>query len=146
MWVEIAVNGHQLAGADCEPMPSLAHWENSARLMSDFGVQVGEPAIFTLTPKHVSDYSAGIPGRQKPLPANGTYALAIGERIPFEAYPLPPRPATLTAIDFHSDRPVVARVDSDPGDPLRPMGTTITWTGSTLGLIASQTPGFLPSP
>ncbi|MFG2061093.1 hypothetical protein ACGFIK_06700 [Micromonospora sp. NPDC048871] len=115
------------------------------------GVTVGQPATVVLTVTGV--YRAGDAGEMAvPVPERGEIGLAIGERMPFDRFPLPPRPAgTLTPLT-QTDLPagcsealcqnaIILR--SDPQDPTRPVSRELTWPTLTSIDMVSQTPGLL---
>ena len=113
-------------------------------------VSVGKPATFvmTITGARQPDEAGG---DDVPIPDTGTFGLAIGERIPFDRYPLPPRPSgtldplpeVLPAGCTEALCPDAVIIRSDPADPTRPVRRTLTWqTMRGIDMVA-QTPGLL---
>jgi hypothetical protein len=136
MWAEVAVNGRHLFGSDCDN-PGTAWWEDATAL----GVEPGQPVTFTITVTHVNSYAES--GRtEQPLPGTGTFALAVLQRVAFDAYPLPTPPATLASLRPGWD-PVEVLARSDPADPLRPVSVTFTWVPEKEFRVSAQTPGYL---
>jgi hypothetical protein len=102
--------------------------------------------------------AAGVTGDQTErtpvaLPS-GTYSVGVWQKLPFERYPLPPRPRTLPALNVEQydlgDPATVQTVHSDPTNPLAPR--TISYTIATCAkdvtscnptAATSQTPGLL---
>ncbi|MFG2052965.1 hypothetical protein ACGFI9_02955 [Micromonospora sp. NPDC048930] len=109
-----------------------------ARSLADLGIKVGRPVTLRLN----VDGTMPRPGepRQTAPPANGTIALAAGEAVPFAAYPLPPRPATLPPLPT-SDTGTTIR--SAPDDPLAPQSVAVSRRQRLTFLAQSQTPGTL---
>jgi hypothetical protein len=78
------------------------------------------------------------------------YGIAIGEAVPFEDYPLPPRPATLKPLNgplpagcTEVTCPDAFIIRSDPADPLAPRQMTVPWQTIRSVELLAQTPGFL---
>ncbi|MFI7576524.1 hypothetical protein [Micromonospora sp. NPDC049497] len=139
---ELRVNGRELADGSC----------GGSLRPSDFaglGVGVGEPATFVmrLSGAERQDESSRAAA---PIPDGATFGIAVGERIPFDRYPLPPRPsATPTPLDRMPPNCAPAAcadavvIRSDPTDPLRPVRQTVAWrTLAQIDMVA-QTPGLL---
>ncbi|WP_327038386.1 hypothetical protein [Micromonospora maris] len=114
------------------------------------GVTVGQPATVVLT--ITGAYQSGDAGEMGvPVPERGEVGLAIGARMPFDDYPLPPRPGVLTPLNQASwpagcsetvcQNVIVIR--SDPDDPTRPVSTELDWPTVTSIDMVSQTPGLL---
>ncbi|WP_446217947.1 hypothetical protein [Micromonospora sp. IBHARD004] len=144
-WEKLSVNGHDLGGGSCSGVgASRQHgWER-------LEVAVGKPATFvmTITGAHRVEETGYVPVA---IPDSGTFGLAIGVRIPFDQYPLPPRPSgpldplhqTLMAGCTERLCPDAVIVRSDPADPTRPVQRTLTWkTIDSVDMLA-QTPGLL---
>ncbi|MEV6815927.1 hypothetical protein [Micromonospora sp. NPDC051296] len=140
---ELAVNGNHVAGGSCDGTLRPADWAGK-------GVAVGEPATFVMTITG-AQRSGDAGSVSVPVPENGTVALAIGERIPFDQYQLPPRPAgTLGPLENNLPAgctealcPNVVIIRSDPADPTRPVRQTLTWRTLTSIDMIAQTPGLL---
>ncbi len=115
------------------------------------GVTVGQPATVVLTV--TGAYRAGDAGQMAvPVPERGEIGIAIGERMPFDRFPLPPRPAGALTPLTQADLPagcsealcqnaIILR--SDPQDPTRPVSRELTWPTLTSIDMVSQTPGLL---
>ncbi|WP_158566429.1 hypothetical protein [Micromonospora craterilacus] len=140
---KLTVNGKHVAEGSCNGTLRPADW-------AEKGVVVGKPATFvgTITGAQRSGDAGSV---SVPVPENGTVALAIGERIPFDQYPLPPRPAgplgpldhTLPAGCTEALCPNVVIIRSDPADPTRPVRQTLAWRTLTSIDMIAQTPGLL---
>ena len=87
------------------------------------------------------------------LPA-GTYSIGVWQKLPFDRYPLPPRPKTLPTLTIAQwglgDRASVKTVRSDPTNPLAERTISFTMpacvkatTNCNPTAATSQTPGFL---
>ncbi|SCE79779.1 hypothetical protein GA0074695_1202 [Micromonospora viridifaciens] len=140
---EVTVNGHDFVSGGCTGTFRPHGWDG-------LDVEVGKPATFVMT----------ITGAQRPddtgggsvaIPDTGTFGLAIGERIPFDHYPLPPRPSgtldplpeTLPFGCTEVRCPDAVIIRSDPADPTRPVRRPLTWeTMRGIDMVA-QTPGLL---
>jgi hypothetical protein len=129
----VTVNGNRTSWGGCGSGTS------TRPAMADLGVAVGKPASFVMT-------VSGEPGSDR----IGSFALAIGERIPFVDYPLPPRPDELGRLDevlpagcTEATCPGIVIIRSDPVDPTRPMLRTVTWQTLRSIVMVAQTPGFL---
>ncbi|WP_189198197.1 hypothetical protein [Micromonospora fulviviridis] len=139
----LSVNGHLLTGGGCGGSTQLRSWDG-------LDVAVGKSATFVMT----------IPGAKRfdgtdkvpvAIPDSGTFALAIGVRVPFDQYPLPPRPAgplaplprTLMAGCTEALCPGAVIIGSDPADPERPIKRTVVWKMTDSLEMLAQTPGLL---
>lgn len=118
----------------------------SASFWSTAGVTPGTPVTVTVrvtgTEPLVIDTED-----QVPVPDQGTFALAVGERMRFEDYPLPPRPEPLPPLELSAE-PADLELRADPDDPNRPVQQTMSapgWIHQCDGMLAlqSQTPGRL---
>jgi hypothetical protein len=133
--LDITVNGDLFSSGSCDVVTS----NDNPNGMSTFGVAVGKPSTFKLTAK--AHGGAEVPGA-------GEFALGIGERMPFESYPFPPRPATLKPINFDHGNDWAYRIDSDPADPLAPRSIQVVWPAVVRdegpeAVAVSLTPGYL---
>ncbi|TDC39779.1 hypothetical protein E1211_03170 [Micromonospora sp. 15K316] len=139
---ELTINGHVFdARGDCGQVHLGPGWDR-------YDITVGEPAKFVLTITGARSASRLSEIRTQ-VPAAGTFGLAIGERVPLDEYPVPPRPpktlgplalpAGCTALpcqDF-----VIIR--SDPADPSRPVRQSVRWKTVAAIHMVAQTPGLL---
>ncbi len=125
------------------PVPGLLA-DDLGYLLDAYGVSVGEPVTFTMTAVHERGVSGGDTPSDLPLPSVGTIALAVMERVPFGAYPLPRRPDELFPLRPlpGTQRPVLD-LRSDPDDPLRPVSGSLEWIDQADLFVAMQTPGYL---
>ncbi|RIV39959.1 hypothetical protein [Micromonospora radicis] len=115
------------------------------------GVEVGRPVTFVLTLD--SAWQSGEMGTVVvPIPRQGEFGIAVGERVPFEDYPLPSPPAgTLTPLAeaelpagcTAARCPNVVIIRSTPDDPTRPVRLELTWRALGAAHMVSQTPGRL---
>jgi hypothetical protein len=138
----VTVDGRDLAGGTCGVTTRPTDWEA-------LGIAVGKPATFVMTITRA--YRLEETGEvEVPIPQTGTLGLAVGERMPFDAYPLPPRPPALRPLDESLPAACTAAlcpdaftVRSDPADPKRPVRKTVAWKTADSIHAASQTPGLL---
>ncbi|WP_412538432.1 SigE family RNA polymerase sigma factor [Longispora sp. K20-0274] len=97
------------------------------------GVKLGEPTAVTVT---VDNMRTGGPG-----PAVGRMSLGIGERVPFDQYPFPARPARLAPLEPQTfGGSSYASVTLSAAGP---HSVTVPWGAATILLCASRTPGIL---
>lgn len=141
LWIDIAVEGRTVSRFTCHSSDAGWHgFENVPSLLDLLGLEPGSPVTFTVTATH--GVGSGVP--EVPLPETGSFALAVMRRgVPFEEYPLPPRPDTLPALEGTYGRPVILELTPDPADPQRVVSGTFAWSPSYELVVASQTPGFL---
>lgn len=78
------------------------------------------------------------------IPIEGRMYIAVAEKVPFERYPFPARPAELAPPepDGMASEPGTRVVRSDPADPNRPVSTELTWRRSFDVTVVPQTPGI----
>ncbi|MFU8870779.1 hypothetical protein [Micromonospora sp. SL4-19] len=140
---KLSVNGHDLLSGSCHGTSRPAGWDG-------LDVAVGRPATFVMTITGAQRFDE-TGDAQVSIPDTGSFGLAIGERIPFEQYPLPPRPSgTLGPLDqglpagcTEALCPGTLIIRSDPADPARPVRRTLPWkTLDSIDMVA-QTPGLL---
>ncbi|GIF63173.1 hypothetical protein Ais01nite_12080 [Asanoa ishikariensis] len=143
MDMTVTVNNHELTSGSCGGAARWWSWT------PELGVAVGKPATFVMTVTGARR-SEGEQTVAAAIPATGTFGLALGERIPFDSYPLPPRPAgTLRPLDEHPGTcsqescPDAVIIRSDPNDPTLPVRRTLTWKPISDIDMVGQTPGFL---
>jgi hypothetical protein len=117
--------------------------------LAEYGVVAGKRAILTATVQGASRF-AETGDIEVAVPAAGIFAMAVGERMSFADYPLPPRPATLRPLESRApvnsaglERPGAVVVRADPADPTRAQRLTVTWRAVGDIDMASQTPGLL---
>jgi hypothetical protein len=111
---------------------------------SKAGVVLGQPNVIKLTVVGKQGESESGPPAVLPLPATGTFALGVGEEVPVNEYPFPPRPQTLENMDSFRLGPAaepMIELRADPADPAAPKETTVEWPGPSLLLAGMNTPG-----
>ncbi|RKN50541.1 hypothetical protein [Micromonospora endolithica] len=139
---ELRVNGRLLTEGTCA---------GSVRPddVAGLGVVVGEPATFVMTTTGAQRYAESS-AVAVPIPDGATFGFAVGERMPFERYPLPPRPSGApTPLDrvprncAPTDCADAVVLRSDPADPNLPIRRSVRWrTLAQIDMVA-QTPGLL---
>lgn len=149
LMLQTSVNGYSVGASSCDGGGS----NGSSRVTLDarqYELKIGRPAQVTLTvtafePRETESVEV-------PVPADATVGLAVGERVDFADYPLPPRPSVLPSLpvpDFlHvgigvADQGQEWTLVSDPADPMRPVSGEAVWTGDFEIDMASATPGRL---
>lgn len=139
---QVSINGHDLVTGNC----LAATTRPSA--WAELGVAVGKPATFVMTITGASRLERT--GQVAvPIPPIGEFGLAVGERVPFERYPLPPRPATLRSLNGALESVCTPQcagaiiIRSDGADPNRPVRQTVTWKTIDSIDLAAQAPGLL---
>lgn len=111
---------------------------------STLGVVAGQPYVIKLTVLGKQGESESGPPSVLPLPASGMFALGVGEAVPVNEYPFPPRPQTLENIESGRLGPItepMIELRADPADPAAPKETTVEWPGASLLLAHMNTPG-----
>jgi hypothetical protein len=139
---EITFNGRALTSGTCGGAVGPLNW-------TQLGVEVGKPVTLVMTITGAKQFSADSK-TAVPLPDGAEFKLALGERIPFTDYPLPPRPTTLKPFEDNLPAgctqalcPQTTIIRSDPDAVSRPRTVTLTWrTLSSIDMV-SQTPGLL---
>ncbi|MFG2106226.1 hypothetical protein [Micromonospora chersina] len=139
----VSVNGHLLYGLGCGGSSRQLSWDG-------LDVAVGRPATFVMTITGAKRFD-GTDKVPVAIPDSGTFGFAIGVRIPFDQYPLPPRPSgalaplprTLMAGCTEALCPDAVIIRSDPADPKRPVRRTVTWKATDSVEMLAQTPGLL---
>jgi hypothetical protein len=122
----------------------------SPQRLAERGVRTG-PATVELVILRAVRVPLDGPQVEVPIPARGTIAFAIGERVPFADYPFPSRPpgplrsweGMLPAGCTPVECPDTVIIGSDPTDPGRPVRRTLTWQTVRSVEMAAQTPGRL---
>jgi hypothetical protein len=139
----------------CEAMQG--GYSSSDPLPAD-GVHAGVPTTVTFTPKafRLTLDAEGNEVSRKPMAVpSGTFSVALWQKVPFDQYPLPPRPKKLPVLDIDQfgfgNANDVNQVRSDPSDPLAPRTLTFTMPdcgkavngNCNITAATSQTPGYL---
>ncbi|GAB3945080.1 hypothetical protein GCM10027614_36280 [Micromonospora vulcania] len=140
--IALSVNGHDFVEGTCGGALRPSRWDGR-------DVAVGRPTTFVLTVTGARR-SAETGDVDAPIPDAGTFGIAIGERIPFDRYPLPARPTALASLHqmlpagcTEALCPDAVIIRSDPADPMRAVRRTVTWkTMDSIEMLA-QTPGLL---
>jgi hypothetical protein len=104
---------------------------------SGLGIVPGQTTVITLT---VAGEQGHEPGQVLPLPPSGTFALGVGEDVPVDEYPFPPRPQTLETFTPQHPTPTI-ELKSDPADPAGRKESTIQWPGRNVMVAQMNTPG-----
>ncbi|HEY8451155.1 MAG: hypothetical protein FWJ87_16345 [Micromonosporaceae bacterium] len=120
---------------------------------AEAGLRVGEPATVTMTIADGRGVDEAAPAgpddavvpADAPALSGGRFAVAIGERVPFEAYPFPPRPDELVPLRISPAGDPALELRADPSDPDRPVEARFRWpaTAAYTVQVAMQTPGSL---
>ncbi|MBX6749977.1 MAG: hypothetical protein IRY85_09980 [Micromonosporaceae bacterium] len=140
MWIEVRVAGRdELVASSCRPDGSST-WRLGPELLASLGAVPGEPVTYTAT---VTDGVGPNGSVDLPVPEHGTFALAVMQRVPFEEYPLPPRPETLPSLDEQIPPDTAFEMRSDPLDLDRPVSRTLAWSADAQLHILTTTPGFV---
>lgn len=111
---------------------------------SKLGVVVGQPTVVTLTVVGKQGPSESGPPSVLPLPAGGAFALGVGETVPVDEYPFPPRPQTPQNLDLIRIGPItdpMMELRADPADPAAAKETTVEWPGDSVLVAQLNTPG-----
>jgi hypothetical protein len=142
--VELTLNGRPFGTSTCGSGSQSSD-------LTKYGLAAGKPATFTATVRGATGFSSETGSETKvAVPAAGTFGVAVGERMPFSEYPLPPRPSTLRPLEpglpvnsagLEPSGSVVLR--ADPADPTRAQWLTLTWRTMERVELVSQTPGRL---
>lgn len=130
------VNGHPFVQRNSCGGGSSANW-------SALGVVPGQPSVITLTID--GKQGSGTPGAPGPppalpLPESGSFTLGVGEAVPVNEYPFPPRPQTLETFQPSLGEPAI-EVRSDAADPARQKEITAAWPGDNMLHAEMNTPG-----
>ncbi|GAA1395890.1 SigE family RNA polymerase sigma factor [Catellatospora coxensis] len=131
--VELSVNGTYVTTITCGARLEFAVARAmSARTAAAWNVRAGQPARITLTVVGTVALSA------EPAADDGLMAVAVAERVPFEQYPFPPRPAKLAPLEAPDVPPGRARLDGPEAQVVSGV-----WRGSLTLRARAQTPGSL---
>lgn len=149
--LSVSVNGTELYQSSCgsgqiEP--------GDPAVLANASLKVGVPAVVTLTAVYAQLSDTGYVTPTRVTVPDGTIAMAVRQRVPFEDYPLPPRPDPLPRFDpaqlgLEGGEPAAVAMTTGGSDPLAPVTTTIDWPHVAaddpwLRYDAySQTPGYL---
>jgi hypothetical protein len=157
IWLELTVNGHDEGGMTCGATAGEAYGSDDSSYWTTVGMDVGKPAVFTFTPRAYKVTVAGSDDQSDPTPIalpDSTFSVAVLQKVPFDQYPFPPRPAKLSLLNvaaYGLGSSNIRRVDSDPAHPLAPKMLTFTFPDCGKGTPSncvdvastSQTPGYL---
>jgi hypothetical protein len=121
-------------GSRVEPIP--------VDLSAVLGVRAGTPLTFVVTP--VAGEAFAYPPESRPLlPAEGSYALGVYERVfPSTSPPVPIDGPELLTFDV-GDASSVVRIDSYFDDPQETMGSQVPYAEGLVARVRSQGPGVL---
>jgi RNA polymerase sigma-70 factor (sigma-E family) len=133
--VSVRINGHDfesgnLCGADGIDW-GWTLWTNPESAYPDrMGISPGQTVLVTVSLKGSRDTD--------PLPSRGSYRVAIAQEVPFEEYPLPPKPTTLEPLRWEPNPNALARFTADGSHE-----ATISLPGLIRIEARSQTPGIM---
>ncbi|MEU2611367.1 hypothetical protein ABZ570_07255 [Micromonospora sp. NPDC007271] len=124
---------------DPDPYGGLRGYGSTPRQTAPKGASIGD----TVTVAY-SVTGAQRNGYLPKIPTEGTIYVAVAEKVPFEQYPFPARPAKPAPPepDGMASEPGTKVVHSDPADPNTPVSTTLTWHRSFEYMVVPQTPGI----
>jgi hypothetical protein len=138
VWARVRINGVQFGGVSCDGgsdfKESGATSQPTAEQLRSAGVEVGRPASVQMVIE-------AEPAGSGPVPQHGRMAVAIGDKVPFEQYPVPEPPARLDPLERQFNRPateVVAMIEAAGSHE-----TTLRWTTDLELYARAQTPGTL---
>src|SRR6185503_11492825 len=99
----------------------------TAEQLARAGVVVGRPATVSMVVQsQAPDDALMVPDAvaTAPVPQSGRVAVGIGEKVPFDEYPLPSRPARLEVLERSSNgpAPISTLIEADG-----PHQTTLRW-------------------
>ena len=136
--VEVRVGGGSIytggCGSGTQPIP--------VDLSAGLGVRAGTPLTFVVTPNN--GVTVGFPlESRRPLPAEGSYALGVYERVfPATSPPVPIDITKMLTFDVGDASPVV-RIDSSFGEPLATVSSQVPYAEGLVARVRSQGPGVL---
>ncbi len=134
MWIYLTFP----SGAESRPCGSPSEVPSEESL-SSLGIKVGESVTVVFKADGVGRPSKG--EAPASLPASGSMAVAVAEQVPFDKYPLPPKPATLPPLVTVPDADNTVR--NTPGNPLAPRTVKVDWQQKLTFFAQMQTPGIL---
>lgn len=143
LYTDVEVNGHPMSGGSCDSHNGGVTFVEQEKGWAGLGVVVGRPSIATMTVLGEQNPDPRQPPQSLlPVPDGAVFALALGEAVPVEDYPFPPRPGTLAELPAPSpDAAVVLGVD--PAEPNGRRQVTRTWPDNGLVTVWTNTPGRL---
>ncbi|MFD9700081.1 hypothetical protein [Lentzea sp. NPDC059081] len=129
-----SVNGHSIADQNtCGGAGRPVDWS---------GIVVpGQPAVLTMTVTGKQFFDESNQLQSLPLPDKGSFAVGVGEAVPVDEYPLPPRPQTLATFPPQPGREPEFELRSDPSDPVARKELTVRWPGRSSLRAQMNTPG-----
>lgn len=141
----ITINGHERRGGGCDGGGSGEIGD-----LAKLGGAVGKPLVVTMTVGFSSSVDE-IPDKAEDIhppdeTVTGEFAVGIGEPVPVDEYPFPPRPETLVDIEElvpPVDQSGDINIRSDRNDPDALQTLTVEWPGSCRLEAALNTPGRL---
>ncbi len=106
------------------------------------GVVVGEPSTVTIVVEGERGSSPDGGTSTAAPPPRGTFGIAVGEGVPPDEYPFPPRPEVLPTFDrdLLGERHLVS---ADPEDPMKRTEVTVEWPDVRLLVARLNAPGRL---
>lgn len=140
VWLEFSVGGTVLDRTGCanESSGTSGFWWDDSEIAVAGRVHQGTIDV-RITGATVAGTDDDVP-----VPADFVADIAVGERIPFDAYPLPPAPSELQPLftNGFDRRDGSIHVDADPAGPLRPVSVPLRWGGWEI-YVALDAPGAL---
>lgn len=149
--LSVSVNGTELYQTACGSSHIVP---GDPAVLANASLKVGVPAVVTLTSVYAQLSDTGYVGPTRATIPDGTIAMAVRQRVPFEDYPLPPRPKPLPPFDparlvLEGGATAPLATATSGSDPLDPVTTTVDWPSVAPGDpwlrydVFSQTPGLL---
>jgi hypothetical protein len=142
VWLVWRANGRQVASMTCG---AGGYSTTDPTEWAKVGARPGEPVAFTVEVDRVTQPGTG--PDQVVAVSGGTFTVAVMDRLPFEDYPFPPRPAELVPFSRAAENVqpdgALAVVESDPADPNATRTVTVTVPVGARLDMAAQTPGLL---
>ncbi|NUR49632.1 MAG: SigE family RNA polymerase sigma factor [Hamadaea sp.] len=149
VFATVTIGGRDTGRISCDRARSLKPPGGRFHLEADFwaerGLALGDEVIATLSlsaKAAVTDDKGDAPwGPDIQPPASGMVAVAVSEAVPFQRYPLPPRPRQLTPMPTQP-MPPLGPTDV-PLSAAHPYAVRLNWNGQLCVRGRSQTPGVL---
>ncbi|GIJ27729.1 hypothetical protein Vqi01_28910 [Micromonospora qiuiae] len=137
---EVAINGESTGSMNCLSEVHQGPMTPGSRRV---GANIGETVTVTYTVTAAQDMKGT--GRQlATIPTEGILHFAVAEKVPFDEYPLPPRPTKLKLPkpDGMGTEPGTRIVHSDPTDANKAVSISMPWHRGYDFTVIPQTPGI----
>ncbi|MCS7479425.1 hypothetical protein ACFFQW_25215 [Umezawaea endophytica] len=132
--MKLVIDGDEVLAGGCGTASGSSDWGTR-------GAEVGKPVVVTLTVgDEAVDHSRPSSPVTMPRPSSGAFGIAVGEAVPVDRYPFPPRPETLAEMPPPLTDPTFV-VSADPADPDSPREFSIAWPGERFLHAQVNTPG-----